>query len=239
MEIVKQPHLPTGKVKAVICGSNSIISKLLNKRGVEVVNLNDDIRLPTAVRSHADIQCCHIGNGVILTTNPNIIPINGYEIQLIAEIPGNTYPNDCLLNCFVIRNILISGKSCSRSVIEYAQQGSIEIRMVNQGYAKCSTVIVSDDAIITADKTIAKALENDCKVLMIKPGSIRLDGYNYGFIGGACGKLSANELAFYGNPYRHTDGKRIISFIEDNNCEAISLCNGELVDFGGFIPIKG
>ncbi len=236
MEIIRLPHLPYKNVKTVICGDNSRILKPLLERGVEAITICDDIRLPQPVCSHADVQCCHIGNRVVFTTNQGL-NIDGYDVRLINEVPNNSYPGDCLLNCFVLKNILVSGKDCSHSVVEYAHQNSIEIRTVNQGYAKCSTAIVSSDAIITADKTIAKALENDCYILIIKPGSIQLPGYNYGFIGGACGKLSENTMAFCGNPYRHSDGKQIVSFIESNNCEAVSLCNGALIDFGGFIPI--
>ncbi len=236
MEMIKNSHLPDKKVKALICGNNSEITKLLSECGAEVITLSDDKRLPRAIMSHADIQCCYMGDGLIFTTNQHLR--QACEAQLIDEIPSDSYPGDCLLNCFVLNGVLVTGKHCSKSVLRYAERNSIEIKFVNQGYAKCSTAIVSNDAIITADKTIAKALENHCNVLMIEQGNIRLDGYNYGFIGGVCGKLSLNELAFYGNPYKHPDGRSMISFIEANNCEVISLCNGELVDFGGFIPIK-
>ncbi len=237
MEILKNPHLPEKNVKTAICGNHAELRKILRSRGVETIAVSDDIRLPAYIRNHADIQCCHIGNGVILTSNQDL-EIDGYSVELIPEMPSDSYPNDCFLNCFTINNILIAGKKCSRKIIEYAERNSLEIRFVNQGYAKCSAAIINSNAVITADKTISQALENDCDVLMTDCGHIFLEGYNYGFIGGACGKLSADSIAFYGNPFRHPDGKRIISFAEEHNCGVESLCNGELIDFGGFIPLS-
>ncbi len=238
MEILKNPLLPEGNVTSVICGNHPKLAEMLRNRGVEAVTLADDNRLPFPVRNHADMQCCHAGVGKIFTSNIELpAKISNYSINLISEIPSDIYPNDCLLNCFVINGVLVTGKNCSESVIEFADKNSLEIRTVNQGYAKCSTAIISSDAVITADKTVAAALENYCSVQMIDHGHIILEGYNYGFIGGTCGKLAKDKLAFYGNPFRHPDGKRIISFAEENNCEVISLQNGELIDFGGFIPL--
>ncbi len=238
MNMLNKPHLPQNAVKTVICGKNKEITELIEKNGAEVITISDDVRLPEPIINHADIQCCHIGKGKILTTNSKLIDsVEGYEITLINETPGKLYPADCLLNCFVLGNILISGKHCSKSVLEYAEINSLETRLVNQGYAKCSTAIISEDAVITADKSIAKALENDCRILLVEQGYIKLAGYNYGFIGGACGKIASDKIIFAGNPFKHPDGKKIISFSEQNNCEVISLCNGELIDFGGFIPI--
>lgn len=236
MEIINTPHLPEKAVNTVLCGDYKDIENILKNRGVDVINLIADTRLPVPIINHADIQCCHVGNGIIFTTNRNL-KVNGYDVRIIEEIPSDTYPNDCLLNCFIINNAVIAGKSCSKAVLEYAEQNSLEIKFVNQGYSKCSTAIVSEDAVITADKSIANALSDFCNVLVIDQGYIRLEGYNYGFIGGACGKLDKDKLVFMGNPYKHIDGKRIISFTEQNNCEAVSLCNGELTDFGGFIPV--
>lgn len=238
MGMLNKPHLPENRIKSLICGNNAEIVKILKNSGAEVYIISDDRRLPEQIKNHVDIQCCHIGKGNLLTTNSCLLDLfEDYKTELINEIPSNVYPTDCLLNCFVINNILIAGKSISKSVLRFAERNSLEVRFVNQGYAKCSTAIISENAVITADKTIAKALENDCNILIIEQGYIKLDGYNYGFIGGTCGKLSANELAFAGNPYKHPDGKRIISFTEQNDCEVISLCNGELIDFGGFIPL--
>ncbi len=236
MEIIHTPHLPEKAVNTVLCGNCKDIENIMKSRGVDVINLSADTRLPAPIINHADIQCCHIGNGVIFTTNTKL-GVNGYDVRLINEIPSEAYPNDCLLNCFSINGTVIAGKNCSKAVLEYAEQNSLETKFVNQGYSKCSTAIVSDDAVITADKSIANALADICNVLVIEQGHIKLTGYNYGFIGGACGKLDKDKLVFMGNPYKHTDGKRIISFTEQNNCEAVSLCNGELLDFGGFIPL--
>ncbi len=237
MEIVSTPHLPDKNVKTILCGEHRALKEITKKMGVETITVTDDRRLPYPICNHSDIQCCHVGKGKIFTSNVSFNDLDNYSVELIKETPTDLYPGDCLLNCFSINEVLITGKHCSASVLNYAQENSAEIKFVNQGYAKCSAAIVSEDAVITADKSIALALLNHCNVLFIEQGHILLEGYNYGFIGGTCGKLSSDKLCFMGNPHNHPDGRKIVSFTEENNCEVISLCNGELIDFGGFIPL--
>ena len=62
---------------------------------------------------------------------------------------------------------------------------------VSQGYAKCSTCVVGEDAIITYDRGIAKAADAaGMDVLVIEPGHVDLPGYDTGFIGGASGLVT-------------------------------------------------
>jgi hypothetical protein len=63
-----------------------------------------------------------------------------------------------------------------------------------------------------------------------------LPGHQYGFIGGASGKISENEILFFGDITAHQDYKKIAGFIEKHGCKIISL-NFPLTDFGGIIPI--
>ena len=40
-------------------------------------------------------------------------------------------------------------------------------------------------------------------MLLISSGDIKLEGYDYGFIGGASGKISDNTVVFFGNAEMH------------------------------------
>src|SRR3712207_6103016 len=99
-----------------------------------------------------------------------------------------------------------------------------------QGYTKCSTAIVNDSAIITSDKNIAKSLQKEnIDILLLPPGDIILPGLNYGFIGGACGLIEKNILAFYGSLECYAYGKEVLSFLKKHKVEPIFLSEGKLI----------
>nr|WP_315672717.1 hypothetical protein [Clostridium sp. 19966] len=115
---------------------------------------------------------------------------------------------------------------------------SIKRISVNQGYTKCSTAIISKNAVMTSDKCIAKALlENKVEVLFLPPGDILLPDLAYGFIGGACGLLDYNNLAFFGNINRYKYGSEVKHFLRKHNIEAYCLSDDKLSDRGTLMCI--
>ena len=109
----------------------------------------------------------------------------------------------------------------------------------NQRYAKCCCAVVGENALITSDNGIYKiCLANKIDVLKISVGDILLDGYAYGFIGGCCGFISKNTLAFSGNVKLHKNYTDIRDFARNYHVELYSLTNGKLYDIGGILPIK-
>ena len=74
-------------------------------------------------------------------------------------------------------------------------------------------------------------------MLKIQKGFISLPGYDYGFIGGCCGKLSKNILAFTGKIESHPDYNNIKDFCRNYNVNVLSLTNDDLLDIGGILPI--
>ena len=88
---------------------------------------------------------------------------------------------------------------------------------------------------ITSDKTIAMALlEKGCDVLLVGEGDVRLDGYQYGFIGGASGCFD-DTVYFAGDPHLHRDGKEIFDFCEINGKQVVYAKGEELTDIGSII----
>ena len=84
---------------------------------------------------------------------------------------------------------------------------------------------------MTDDKSVFTAAGkflND--VLFISKGSIRLKGYDYGFIGGCCGKIDKDKIAFNGELSSHSDYKLILDFLHRNHIECIELKRGRLDD---------
>lgn len=147
------------------------------------------------------------------------------------------YPYDIFLNAVNLENVFIHN-------IRYTDVNLLNLvkhkKLVNvkQGYTKCSTAIVNDHAIMTSDISIAKAVENEnIDVLLLPPGDILLPGLNYGFIGGACGLIEKNLLAFYGDLKYYAFEKEVVSFLKKHKVEPVFLRKGKLIDRGSILTI--
>ena len=106
-----------------------------------------------------------------------------------------------MLNFLFFNNKLYGKVSAiDPTLYKYCVKNDIEIVNINQGYARCSTLILNNRTAVTADISIKNALEkNGAEVLLISSGDIKLEEYDYGFIGGASGKISDNTVVFFGN----------------------------------------
>ena len=251
MKYVKTPNLPNNKVKIAIIDNRAEEEiQALKKLSVDVIPSLSINYLDSAISSHPDMQICHIDSNSFYTLD---VVEKYYEEQItklaegvLCETFNNTYisanksikgkleyPEDCLLNCAVSDKWAIAHKK--NPLFKNSNKSFIG---VNQGYAKCSTCIVTENAIITADKGIAESSQNfGIDVCIVSNNSIRLDGYDNGFIGGCCGKISSDKLVFFGDVNTHPDCDKIISFCKNHGVECISLTQGNLKDYGSLIPI--
>jgi len=137
-------------------------------------------------------------------------------------------------------DILVNNASVSRDslLLDKNIKEFKRIIDVNQGYARCSVAVIDKNSVITADEAIARKLSGEgFDVLRIRPGCIELPGYDYGFIGGCCGKLSSDKILFCGNPLNHPDGRLITEFIKSKDIEIITTDESNLFDFGGIVQI--
>jgi hypothetical protein len=128
----------------------------------------------------------------------------------ITELPysiSSPYPNDVRLNALILGdNAIVNQLTIGKEILDYIISKNYRIISVKQGYAKCSTVVIDENSIITSDNGIARAAEQaGIEVLKITEGFIRLKDFEYGFIGGACGKISKNKIAFCGRIQDHPD----------------------------------
>lgn len=157
----------------------------------------------------------------------------GYEIRALECRYGKKYPFDVTFNRAVIGSTLLSGKKTAECEIDTLAKklGYISLK-VNQGYTKCSTLTISENAVITADSSIAKAIESCGKeALTVSEGHITLDGYSHGFIGGASG-MCCDTVYFAGDIATHPDGEKIVKFCHSHGKSTFSLCEGILNDIG-------
>ncbi len=161
----------------------------------------------------------------------------GINIILSNNSLRDKYPKDITLNALNIGNIFMHK-------LNYTDPNLIslvnhkKLLNINQGYAKCSTAIVSENAVMTSDMKIGKILkENNIDVLLLPPGDIILPSLDYGFIGGTCGLLDNNTLAFYGDLDMYKYGNEVLSFLRKHNVEPIFLSKSKLIDRGSIFCI--
>ena len=168
-------------------------------------------------------------------TIDKIIKSSSLELILTDDKFGNQYPQDIKFNTFLINNTIVGNtKHISSYLKEYADSIGIALKNVNQGYAKCSTVVL-EGAIISADKAICKLAEElGADALHVSSEGVSLDGYDCGFLGGASG-VWKNKVFFCGDISTHTDFESISAFCNAHGHEVISLSNDPLYDVGTII----
>ena len=210
--------------------------------GFSVISLPPFSALDPRVASHPDMLMLPLGDRLLVhrqyykeakTEIDQIVARSSLSLVLTDDEVGTEYPRDVFLNLAVVGTSIIGRKeSMSQSAIRYASEKHLRIVNVNQGYAKCSTVVLGDKALITADPTIEKAgIALSLDVLRISEGSVSLDGYDHGFIGGASGVYN-NTLFFCGNVMTHPDGKAIVDFCHGHRFDCVFLSDEPLVDAG-------
>ena len=240
---IEKPNLPTGEVTAVAISANATKAiQALRLLNIETYLINKDPKLPKPVNSHADLQMLHLGGNKIILATEHLCTgefEKKFNISLIGAEIGNVYPSDVLLNCKIIgNNIFMNSKTIAKEVAEFAEINGFKIINVKQGYTGCSICAINESAIITDDISIYRAAQNFLNdVLFVSKNSIRLEGYDYGFIGGCCGKISASKLAVNGRIESHKDYKQIIDFTSKHNINIVELSDEILTDIGGILPL--
>lgn len=241
MDFIEKPNLPDKQVKYVITdyriSKNSLIT--LEKLGIKTVLSCAVTALYDAVAGHPDMMIHHLGGNEFIAAPETykyfsrVLP--DASIKKGAKSLAEKYPGDIAYNAASIGDVLFCRADCTAPEILLAHKN---ILSVNQGYAKCSICIVSENAIITSDESIYKiAAANSIDALKIREGYIHLNGLPYGFIGGSTGLISKNMLAVNGNIKTHSDCDLIHSFCKQHGVDIISLNSGEIEDIGSIIPI--
>ncbi|MDP4120180.1 MAG: hypothetical protein Q8876_03885 [Bacillota bacterium] len=239
-KFVEHPNLPESNVSiAVLSSNNNTICNGLSQFGMKIIPTEELKNLHEFEKFHADLQLLHFGDSLFIT----FTDVKNYDFLIPHRTyfsPVGKYPNNILLNALIIgQYIFCHKKYINKTVIEIAEQKNMEVVHVNQGYTKCSAAVVSENALITADDSIfLAASKKGLDVLKIRPGFIELPGVNYGFIGGTCGKIDKNTLAFAGKVESHPDYELMKSFAQNYHVDLYSLTNEPLYDIGGIIPIK-
>jgi len=240
MEYLTSPGIPVTKVNAVVMSARfSEINKALSSLGIDIIGTDCIDSLPYCVSDHADMIFRHLGGRRCLTASG----CDGFAQQLIkcgfvvedTVSLNSIYPNDCILNILELKNDIF----CSKASADYIKRFTDKtVHIVKQGYASCSTAVVNESSIITADKRIALSC-SECgyDVLMIEQNDIVLKGYSNGFIGGCCGLLSPCNMAVTGSLDKLKDGEKIRNYCNSKGVSVIELTDNIPVDIGGIVPV--
>lgn len=189
----------------------------------------DNVQEP--LRCHPDMLHCRLDRDTVFT---------GDTARLSPAYPGDIIYNACSTGKFFVHNLKYTAPELLDKVEEL---GLIRVN-VSQGYAKCSTCVVGEDAIITYDRGIAKAADAaGMDVLAIEPGHVELPGYDTGFIGGASGLVtdlrtpapSPQILVFNGDLSAHPDYRAITDFASEHGVGVKFFADWKLTDIGSII----
>ncbi|QSX08301.1 hypothetical protein J0B03_10995 [Alkalibacter rhizosphaerae] len=199
-----------------------------------------DVLYP-AIQTHPDIQLCPLDRQTIVV-QPDFdgetmkkLENLGVRVILGEKMLKAKYPADIPYNLAITENHYFHLKGAADPVCEAElQKRGKQLVPVRQGYTKCSTLILSEKGLVTADRSIWKeAVKAGYDVLLIEPGQIELAGMEYGFIGGATGVLEEEKKIFFcGHWSTHKMGRQMKEFAEARGYDCISLWEGPLLDIG-------
>lgn len=218
----------------------TLLEKPLKNLGINVLWLPNNPDVDPRLAGHADLSLYTKNDTIIAAHGTYPYIVNSLTKTNLSVLPAREqrklYPHDAgLCVCSTGKYDIYNPRTIDPCVLEVLDGIPIH---VNQGYSKCSVCVVSPDGIITSDPAIAsKAMAAGMDVLHITPGHILLDGFDYGFIGGASFSLDEETLAFTGTLASHPDESAILAFLKKNGVKPIFLTNIPIFDIGGAISL--
>lgn len=247
MKAVEKPNLPE-LARTVLIGEKYLkfLKSPLEKLDIRPLPVPKNGFVDQRLSDHADLSVLH-GGGNMFWLAPHLSR-SGFADQLsnmgfVLDYPdifqSPLYPGDAWLNVCICGEYAIFNRDIvPKSIVDHLTINGYKLVECRQGYAKCSVCVVDEGAIITADRGIeAAARKAGLEVLLIEPGYIALDGFSYGFIGGAAFKISQSKLAFTGTIEDHKNKNEILRFLQCRKIEPVFLTERTIFDIGSGIPI--
>lgn len=244
-QFVTLPYLPTAKVTHILAGTGmQSYEKVLADLNIACVYSEPISKITGSVKAHIDLAVFPFGGKDFLLERTQhrlfaqLLSL-GAQPQYAQRRVENGYPQEASLNCVRIGDRLFGNpKTVDTHILKWCAQKALPFCCVKQGYTKCSVIAVTESALITDDIGIARTANADkLDVLYVDKGSVRLQGYPYGFIGGCASLISNDCMLFTGNVQNHANADSIIAFLRNYHIFPESLTNGALTDIGSFIPL--
>lgn len=233
------------------CRMNDKCRESLKNLGFKLVEISMNPCLDKPVSAHPDISVFCYKNTLIaeescvdkLKEQMFINREHEFEILKGCKFEKYTlYPYDCVMNFAVCGKYIIGNmKHINGQLLRFAESEGLQAVDVKQGYSKCNICVVSDNSLITEDKGIALICrEIGIDVLLLEHNCVKLNGYKYGFIGGASGTIfsdDGNKILFSGCIEHHPEYKAVKSFCEEHGAVPISLSDDDLYDYGSIFIV--
>lgn len=214
---------------------NREIVEKLESFHLQVLFTTPNENLPEGLKGHPDLLVHQLPDGNLVVDRDNL----DYYKKLFLDrkvIPssrsiGSTYEEYVGLNSFCFGKYFVHNlKLTDEVLLEYYKRHNYIMVDVKQGYSKCST-FVGSNFLITSDMGIFKKLRDNVRIFLIDPGQIKLKNYDYGFIGGASGKVF--NYHYLTGDYSNHSSRETIARV----ARPIVLSSGELEDFGTLMEI--
>lgn len=231
----------------------NVEKEYIKSLGYELIENKFNLNVYDEIASHPDIYYTAVGKTVFCEPNRYIEGLN--LTKGIAEV-GEKYPLDVPYNVAIIGNIAVHNFDYTDEVLKmYITKAGYKRVQVEQGYAKCSTCVLTHDSCIVSDLGIArKLLDNDIDVLYVSEPDIKLlkrtnkifideermrfdQSDMQGFIGGAMVRLG-EEVILFGDISKLINGKKIQNFIESKGLKLHYFEGLDVIDYGGVIEVK-
>ena len=205
------PNLPVNS-SAVIYGEKYAgkLRKSLENLHIESILLPDNPDIDPRLAGHTDLSVFHAG---------------GERLFLAPYLKGSSFA---------------AGLQNAEAELAYAEilqrpdyplDAQLNLCLAGQ-HVICNPKTADADIVVAAAAEAA-----GLRVLWIQPGHIHLDGFPYGFIGGAAFKLASDKLAFTGSLDMHPDREAILSFLRERCMEPVFLTKEAIFDIGSAVPI--
>lgn len=238
------PYLPVGRTAEAIVGKGiKSFLPCFRELGIKIHEITPINGIQYPMQAHADCAFCPVSDNRFFlepgqTALAAYVKAKGGDVFYLKNPLSNGYPMEARLNCLFTENALICNqKTVDSSVLSMAISEKYDIINTKQGYTKCSVAPVAPHAFLTDDSGLAKALSVQNDVLLVQKGSVQLENFPYGFIGGACMRYSKDMMLFLGDLSTHSDADSIRSFLRNYGIYSENASTGFLKDIGSVIPI--
>lgn len=237
-----KPNLPENDIKKLVVSNRLSQSSVswFEEKGVSLIFAPLLPKADSRLCHHVDLGICHADKNVLVVC-PSVYHFfvdRGIEIIKGSSEPLTDHPADAPYNVCIIKDCALHNFKHTDPVLLDFLSTRYELADVKQAYTKCAVSVINEGFVITQDVGIAKALEKrGIEALLIEESKIRLDGYEYGFIGGASLMGSRNIWIVNGSLQKLDSWYNITRELEKRKIE-IKCTNDEVpVDVGSFIVL--
>jgi len=217
----------------------------LKELGIEVIWSFENKSVSPYLSKHVDMQLvkitdkCYICSPECFDYYKKIF--SHFNINLISgdTYLSSNYPGDIAYNIVIGERYAVHNFKYTDSILKESLTNKTFVD-VSQGYCRCTLCCLPSESYITSDEGIVKSLSahKDISMLKISQGNVLLNGFSYGFFGGASFMIGPRCLAVNGDITTHPECDKILDFCTKKNVEVLSLSpKNVLMDIGSAVSI--